>query len=235
MTSDRADRHLPYWMIWAPGVALAATAGAVNVVVVLAGGPPVTHVTGSLTRLAADQDAARGVHGLAVLGLIGSFAGGAMLCGLIIPAQRLRIGRRYGLAMVIEAALLALAAAVSSHSPLAMAMLAAFAAGLQNALVTSYGGQIVRTTHVTGIVTDLGFLFGHMLRGERVEAWKLALLAGLLAGFGLGGFAGYECSALMGAASLYPIAGLVGTMGAAYFAWRVMAGRRSGVSGDARE
>ncbi len=64
------------------------------------------------------------------------------------------------------------------------------AAGLQNGLATSYSGAVVRTTHLTGIATDLGILVGHTIYGEPPDWARLQLLASLFAGFLLGGALG---------------------------------------------
>jgi uncharacterized membrane protein YoaK (UPF0700 family) len=44
---------------------------------------------------------------------------------------------------------------------------ASAACGLQNAMVSTYSGAIIRTTHITGTVTDLGAMIGQYLRGHR--------------------------------------------------------------------
>merc|ERR1711981_773115 len=41
--------------------------------------------------------------------------------------------------------------------------LAAAACGLQNAMTTHWGGAVTRTTHVTGLFTDVGLLLGRLL------------------------------------------------------------------------
>jgi uncharacterized membrane protein YoaK (UPF0700 family) len=43
------------------------------------------------------------------------------------------------------------------------------ACGLQNAMATGYSGAVIRTTHVTGIVTALGIAVGLAARRERVD------------------------------------------------------------------
>jgi uncharacterized membrane protein YoaK (UPF0700 family) len=203
------------------GLLLAAAAGAINVIAVLSGSLPVTHVTGSMSRIGTDIESGDDHDALTVLFVIMAFGVGAALCGLLLGSQRLRLGRRYGIAMLIEAGLLILAVLVFTTSiPWAMA-LAAMAAGLQNAMASSYGGQIVRTTHVTGILTDLGFMVGHALRGERIEGWKLSLLGGLLLAFFVGGVAGAFAHSFAGFDALYGVAALIGTMGLIYFIWRL--------------
>ena len=51
---------------------------------------------------------------------------------------------------------------------------AAFACGLQNALTTSYSGAVVRTTHLSGIITDIGNVLGMACRGGGAsDLWYL--------------------------------------------------------------
>ena len=66
----------------------------------------------------------------------------------------------YGVALVGNALLLG--AAVAMSRPLASGCLAAAACGLQNAMCTSHFGAVVRTTHVTGTLTDLGSTLGRL-------------------------------------------------------------------------
>ena len=63
---------------------------------------------------------------------------------------------------------------------------AAFASGLQNALATKYKGVILRTTHVSGIVTDFGQSLGMRMAGQHVEPWKIWLYLFLFVSFLLG-------------------------------------------------
>lgn len=66
----------------------------------------------------------------------------------------------------------------------------ALAAGLQNAMVSNYSGAIIRTTHLTGVLTDLGVLIGHLLQGLKVDKARLKLFISILRSFILGGVAG---------------------------------------------
>lgn len=65
--------------------------------------------------------------------------------------------------------------------------------GLQNSLSTNYEGMILRTTHLTGLVTDCGSALGMRLRGYHVPP-RLFLVPGLL---GFSFLAGGICSGLM--------------------------------------
>ena len=75
---------------------------------------------------------------------------------------------------------------------------AAFACGLQNAMASTYYGLIIRTTHVTGIVTDIGVIIGQRLRGHAIEPWRLGLLVIMLIGFFAGGVLGAIATAKLG-------------------------------------
>jgi uncharacterized membrane protein YoaK (UPF0700 family) len=69
--------------------------------------------------------------------------------------------------------------------------LVAFSCGLQNAMASNYMGLIIRTTHLTGIVTDLGVLIGQALKHRKPKAWKMAFLLSILLGFFAGGLSGF--------------------------------------------
>ena len=68
--------------------------------------------------------------------------------------------------------------------------LASAACGLQNALATTYSGAIIRTTHVTGIFTDLGIMLGSVLSGKALDKRKAQLFLFIIVGFILGGTSG---------------------------------------------
>src|SRR5690606_10813765 len=72
-----------------------------------------------------------------------------------------------------------------------------FAMGLQNALVTRVSQSVVRTTHLTGLFTDLGIELSQMLfykeRSERMQLsksiyLKLAIICCFFSGGIIGGF-----------------------------------------------
>ena len=55
---------------------------------------------------------------------------------------------------------------------------------------TKYSNNVLRTTHMTGTATDIGIVFGRIIRGRYDESWRLALLIPLLISFFLGGVCG---------------------------------------------
>ena len=59
--------------------------------------------------------------------------------------------------------------------------------GLQNAMVSHYQGAIIRTTHLSGVLTDLGLAVGYWLRGLKVGKRRIILHLLILFGFLIGG------------------------------------------------
>ncbi|MFT4197552.1 MAG: YoaK family protein [Pseudoxanthomonas sp.] len=215
---------LPRW-VWIGAVTLACIAGMVNAVGYLGfEHQAVSHLTGTTTllgtALAGGDWRATGHLG----GVLIAFCLGAMLSGLIIQDSTLRLGRRYGLALALEAALLLVAMALFEREQIWGALIAAMACGLQNAMTTTYSGAIVRTTHLSGMFTDLGIGLGHTLRGMPLPARRLTLSATIISGFLAGGlFGGWLFRALHYHALLVPAAltGLTGIGYAAYRHWRL--------------
>ena len=216
-----SNRDFPFLLLG--GLLLAAVAGYVNVVVLTLGGPPVTHMTGTVSRLSDDLGQGNLADALFVLALVASFVAGAGVSGFVLGDQTLRLGRRYGLAILIEAALLGAATLVLPVSLRPGILLAASAAGLQNAMASSYRHLILRTTHVTGIATDLGFDIGRRLAGHRVEPWRFVLLVGLLGAFVAGGVLGAVAEHRVGVPALALPTALLAAAGFAYFGWRRVA------------
>ena len=65
-------------------------------------------------------------------------------------------------------------------------------------MASTYRGLTLRTTHVTGIVTDLGALLGNRLQGRQIRRWKFGLLLCLLVAFFIGALAGAVLLSLWG-------------------------------------
>lgn len=208
--------QLPRW-VWVGAGSLAFVAGIVNVVGYLGfEHQAITHLTGttSLLGAAVAHGELRSIGGL--LGVIVAFVAGAMGSGLIIQDSTLRLGRRYGVVLAIEALLLVAAVPLFERQMLAGAWLAAAACGLQNAMASTYSGSLVRTTHVTGLFTDLGIAIGHALRGMPFQRRRVALCLLVIVCFLIGGIAGTWLYGDFGYRALYFPAALTGSVGLAY-------------------
>jgi uncharacterized membrane protein YoaK (UPF0700 family) len=193
--SDTADRLL--------GMALTFVAGAINAGGFLAVGHYTSHMSGIFSAMA--DHLALGAAGLLGLGLAAflPFVLGAACSAILINwGRRHGLGSRFAMPLMLEALLLfgfGILGWLASPSPAftaATVPLLCFIMGLQNATVTKISGARMRTTHVTGIVTDIGIELGKLVywnrdrsNPERVLAdrSKLRLLLLLLGSFFIGG------------------------------------------------
>lgn len=145
-------------------VSLAWVGGFIDAVgfIVLAG-VFTSNMTGNTAQLGQRLGEAGWAAAGGALYTIGMFFLGALLSGVItVGGQRRGIRSIYSIALSIEMVLLAgfMVAATRIPDPESwfylMVALPALAMGLQNATITQIAGAVVRTTHVTGVVTDLG-------------------------------------------------------------------------------
>ncbi|WP_449466425.1 YoaK family protein [Stenotrophomonas humi] len=206
--------RLPTW-VWIGAITLSCIAGMVNVVGFLGfEHQAVSHLTGTTSQLgmAMAQGDWRSIGHL--WGLLIAFSLGAMFSGLIIQDSALQLGRRYGIALALESALLFLAIPLFKHQQIWGAMSAAMACGLQNAMATTFSGAVVRTTHLSGMFTDLGIGLGHLLRGLPLPVRRLTLSGLIISGFLAGGVLGawlfvrWQYDALLVPATLTGLVGL---------------------------
>lgn len=221
MPSKPLHPRVEFVVVLLGGLGLAANAGFINSVVIALGTLPVTHLTGTVTRLSLDLGQRDRADAVFVGGLAAAFVLGSAVSGLIIGSSTLRLGRRYGVAVMVEAALIAAAAYTIRDSLTLGAMLAAGGAGLQNAMASSYRNLIVRTTHVTGLLTDLGFMAGQLLGGHKIALWRFAMIGSLLIAFVAGGVAGVVGQSQLDSDALWIPAGGLALSGAGYFTWRL--------------
>jgi uncharacterized membrane protein YoaK (UPF0700 family) len=170
---------------------LAFVAGFVNSAGFVLIGSFTSHVTGNVGRLAndiasSDADAATGA-----LTMIAAFFVGAFVASMIIESDALgTVAYAYGAALAVEASLLV--AFILAFAGIAggyllhdyEGALLCGAMGMQNSLVTRLSGAVVRTTHLTGVITDLGIEGARWFRWWRSsasEAWGVRLAFGRIA------------------------------------------------------
>jgi uncharacterized membrane protein YoaK (UPF0700 family) len=144
-------------------------------------------------------------------------------------SRRRELHSEYALPLMLEAMLLLcfgllgaqLATIDGLFVPLTV-MLLCFIMGLQNAVVTTLSGAEIRTTHVTGTVTDIGIELGrllyrnrsraHRLPPVRADRSKLAFLLSLLACFSGGALAGAWSFKTFGYSATIPLAVVLMTL-----------------------
>ncbi len=168
--SARANLHL--------GVSLAFVAGALNAGGYLAIGQYTSHMSGMLST-AADFTVLGNfeVAGTAFLSIL-SFVSGAASTALMVNYSKRNTERNiYMPPLLLEAVLLlvfgVMGANLQMHEFINLsltAVLLCYVMGLQNALVTKISNAEIRTTHVTGLVTDIGIELGKLFYWNRHDS-----------------------------------------------------------------
>lgn len=211
------NRHL--------GIALAFVAGAINAGGFVAVRQYTSHMTGMVSSVADSLVLGERALLASALGAIASFLLGAASTALLVNyVRRRRLRCAYALPLLLEAVLLlgfgVLGARLASIHALFLpltVMLLCFMMGLQNAVITKVSQAEIRTTHMTGIVTDLGIELGKVLywnadSGQprvRANLARLSLLAALLGAFLAGAVAGALGFRHLGYVSTVPLAALL--------------------------
>ena len=189
---------LPRW-IEVGGFLLSFVAGAANAIGLLGfAHEAVSHLTGTTTLLGVSLTEGTYRDAAHLLGILVAFVVGAAASGAIVGRVALQLGRRYGFALVLEAGLFFAAMTALLNGSTTGHYLASAACGLQNGMVSTYSGAVVRTTHVSGMFTDLGTMLGGRLRGHPADPRQVKLHLLLIAGFLLGGVSGAWLFGLIG-------------------------------------
>lgn len=181
---------LPHGRLLTGGALLAGSAGFVNAVLLSYFQVPVSHMSGAVSHLGVAIAARPVSEALGALTIIAAFFLGSVVSGVLVGRDSALPGRRYGFVLLIQGMALALAGNSLYARSAVGVPLAAFACGVQNAMSSSYYGLALRTTHVTGMVTDLGVMLGHWLRHRRFSRWKAIVLSVMTGAFLLGGILG---------------------------------------------
>jgi uncharacterized membrane protein YoaK (UPF0700 family) len=208
-------------------VTLASIAGAINAAAFYAVGFFSANMTGNVSALS--DHLATGALGSAwlYLGIVLAFIAGAAFCGaLLMEGTRRGLSGAHALAVVVEGLLLAplvfvdIDAGGAFRVPV-MVIWLAFLMGLQNAVVTHLSDARVRTTHVSGMATDLGIeiaLAWHLRHQPRengaANSTRLRLHLSTILAFLLGGVAGVMIYRAIGGYGFLIAAGLLCLVGA---------------------
>jgi uncharacterized membrane protein YoaK (UPF0700 family) len=212
------DNHPNFLAVLWGGFLLAVNAGFVNALGILSLlHQAVSHLTGTVSNLGIAAGQGNWPELFKLGNLLFFFFGGAAVAGLIIGNSHLRFGRRYGLALMLQALIMLAAVYFLGQGLRRAEYLLALACGLQNGMATSYSGAVVRTSHMTGIVTDLGIMVGQWVRHRQPVAWwRVWVLLSLLVGFGMGGGAAVPAFEQWGIYALLLSAVAIGLSGVGY-------------------
>jgi uncharacterized membrane protein YoaK (UPF0700 family) len=207
---------------------LSFNGGCINAGGFLATGRFVSHVTGFATLFGMDaashqMEAALGILSVPIFFLLGAFVAGLLIDRPIYHGKK----PHFDWVMGLSAACLFLAAGggemlhfgtfgetIGLKQSYSLLVLLCLASGLQNAAITSSSGRSVRTTHLTGLTTDLGLglarvltfdlMKDRFLKEARANYLRLGSILAFVAGSAIGawiflklGYRGFILSGLI--------------------------------------
>ena len=209
------------------GALLAFNAGAINAGGFLVVGMYTSHMTGFASMISDMLVLGSFTVAIGATGALLAFVAGAACTAVLVNwARQNQLRSEYALPLLLEAGLLLvfglLGATLNRQTPFAVpltVLVLAFTMGLQNALVSKISASQIRTTHMTGVITDMGIELGKLFYWNqgarppelqvRANRIKLRLYAMLLGAFMAGGVVGAAGFKYLGFVWVLPMAGLL--------------------------
>jgi uncharacterized membrane protein YoaK (UPF0700 family) len=202
---------------------LSFSAGFINVCSILSVlSSTVSHNTGIASKLVINLGRLHFSAFFYQFAILIAYVMGSMFVGYFIKRDKFHYSRKYGLLLIFESIILIISTFLYKNANGLGVVLASFAMGLQNALFTNFSGAVVRTTHVTGLLTDIGIHFGHFIRFRQKtkEFWRVYVLLPLLFGFLFGGFIASFSFEMLGIMSMLIPSLILFTSGLIWTIWR---------------
>ncbi|MEO5755978.1 MAG: YoaK family protein [Mesorhizobium sp.] len=178
---------------------MAGIAGSLNAAGFQATGFFSANMTGNISALSDHLGLAQLGWAALFSSLVAAFIAGAFVSGLLIEAGRKHAVRAiYAYSIVLEAALLVALSLIDVFLPAAqsgsiLVLGLSFIMGVQNAATTRISNARVRTTHVSGMATDIGIGLALLANNSPERANVVALLrlhVSTITSFVVGGIAG---------------------------------------------
>ncbi|WP_291259223.1 YoaK family protein [Fusobacterium sp.] len=151
----------------------------------------VSHFTGHVSKAAINIGDGNFLEVFKIMSIIIAFILGSTISGSLVDGREFNLKRRYGYSIFTLGCGLLLLYATAKDSWIFFYYLP-FMIGVQNGLFISYKGVVVRTSHISGSLTDTGVYIGHCLKGKKQDKWKVYFCIFTVLIFLLGSFFGIE-------------------------------------------
>lgn len=155
------------------GVILALVAGAVNAGGFLAIGVYTSHMSGIAASIGTHAIRLEWLDIAWAVGVLAAFICGSLTCSVIIQvALHLQSSLVFAWPLLLEATLMALFGLNVKFMYLEVGWVVAllgFIMGLQNAMITNISKAVIRTTHITGVATDIGIETGRLIASKIIH------------------------------------------------------------------
>ena len=200
------------------GIILAFIAGAINAGGFAIVGNYTSHVTGLMSNVAAHFAINDYINAFLLLSYISCFVFGATFTAVItLIAQRHHLNSQYAIALTLESLVIMAFSVIWIMYDIKIQYCIAtlsFLMGLQNALITKASSAIIRTTHISGMATDLGIEIGKYLFLKKDSEANANLIDAkrhmtIILSFLIGGIVGTISVSLIGIYTFFALATLL--------------------------
>lgn len=182
----KLTKHRIFTLIWIS--TLTFLGGATNISAILLYETTITHHTGNISRAAI----ALASHDFNLFVLLFSYLGlfclGSVIAGFLFYRRTKHLKNLYTFLPLALGMGLYISLKFSASTEFLL-MVIAFGMGLQNGTYFKVRGIVIRTTHMTGYLTDAAFSLGAVLKGNHHELWKVLWYFFSISAFFIGGLA----------------------------------------------
>ena len=194
-------------------------AGALNAISIIGyDATTISHLTGLVSKVSIFVAVGSWEFAWESLRVILAFFLGALLTGFITGERIFILRKRYGYIIISFGLLIIVPYFLSIKYAVLMF---AFIMGMQNGMIVSFKGIVVRMTHMSGNVTDLAVFLGYRLRGNKNEELKTGLIPLIaIISFLIGGILGILLYQKIGNTIFFIMAGIYVAVGILYFITR---------------
>jgi uncharacterized membrane protein YoaK (UPF0700 family) len=204
------------------GIILTFIAGFINTISLNHFHVPISHMSGVVTKLSIDLASGDLNDFTNLILILTGFFSGSIISGFVIGARNIKPSREYVFILGLESVLLFGSFFLFQMQSNIGLVMVSLSCGLQNSMASNYLGLIIRTTHVTGVVTDLGVLIGQTIKHKKIKTWKILFLTSLISGFFMGGFMALNAFFYIGFYALFIPASLCLISAIFFFFFRVI-------------
>lgn len=170
---------------------LTALAGLINVLSIRMFVTTVSHMTGLVSNAVVSVFEGDFSNVGWLFSVVGSFLIGAIISAFVTGERDFFVKPTYGYIVIGIGILLYVGVHLVDGNERMLIRLLAFLMGAQNGMIVDFKGVLVRMTHMTGYITDLGVYIGYKLRGKHKEERWVGLVPFIgIVMFALGGTLG---------------------------------------------
>jgi len=162
-------KHKLFFLSWIG--CLTFLAGAMNISAILLFSTTITHHTGNISKAAIALGSGDMNSLWALLGYMGLFSIGSVISGFLFYERTQGMKIMYTLLPIMFGIVLYITLKLTTNENILLQTIA-FGMGLQNGTFIKIRGILVRTTHMTGYLTDAAFSLGAVLHGNVHELWR---------------------------------------------------------------